>query len=221
MGRAWFDIGKHARLRALILVLLSSVLSVASSAAQSTGATPCNEGSDQHPSCAPGIPLADEFHAIPLIDGNTGLTYPPQPTANVETVTLYGAYGNDEQHSPDPAVQAHFNEGINRVPNIIPRQGNGAPNPNGSIVFLFIGFSNCTIETCGGDRDIWKDLDPNPEHVAGQPCATFCPNPKKFPPQGYTPWNQTIPFDQVTQKSFLYQVYSPQTPLVGPPCLHL
>jgi RHS repeat-associated protein len=84
-------------------------------------------------------------------------------------------------------------------------------------VFLFIGFSNCDIEICGGNSDVWDNQDPS--RRAGQPCATQCPNLDNPNPRFPNAWNQVTSNggDGVTQLSLLYQIYSPNTgPLVGP-----
>ncbi|MBZ5704403.1 MAG: hypothetical protein LAN63_03560 [Acidobacteriia bacterium] len=130
---------------------------------------------------------------------------------------------------------AHYRKGVHlgTPPNIQPlcKDGNTPPCLAGQgpaeIVFLFIGFSNCDIEICGGNSDAWDGQDHNPalfqHHLAGQPCATYCPNlnnpnTQRFP----VAWNQVKGGDQnvggdgVTQQSFLYQIYGGQTRLVGP-----
>jgi hypothetical protein len=213
MGRTWVSLKRHANALALLMVLSLSVLGSTFATAQEPP-QPCEgesqEFDDPARSCAPGIPLNYEFHATPLMDGNIGLHWPPGSiTTNTQTVTLYGAYGNDE-HS-QPAAQTHYDQGITEGAAIQPLNLNGNPDPNGSIVFLLIGFSNCDIEVCGGNKDIWATTTfPG---LQGQPCSTPCKNPVKSPIAGYVPWNDAG--DGVTQQSFLYQVYHPATSLVG------
>ena len=139
----------------------------------------CDQGQDEQPptafQCPPGIPLtSDTFHQLPLMDGD-GRPYPPMNGAlHVERVNLYGIYGNDE--SQPGAANNHFVQGVNEGMKIVPRCTDGStatPCSDGKapvIVFLFIGFSNCTLEICGGRTDIWAGLDTLP----GQPCATSC-----------------------------------------------
>jgi hypothetical protein len=98
-----------------------------------------------------------------------------------------------------------------------------------AIVFLFIGFSNCDIEICGGNSDAWDNQGDTDErttvngHLPGQPCSTQCPNMGNTNPKFPTIWNQVrrgsngmMGGDNVTQQSFLYQIYNPSPPLVGP-----
>jgi hypothetical protein len=213
MGRVWSLFQKHQKSAILVLLVALAVLSAGHASAQQ----PCDKEVDPDMpdvQCPPGIPLDPNdpvmSQAVPLMDGNTSLRWPPVISAigHRETVTLYGSYGNDERTPASGPAYAHYQRGLTEASQIHPIDG--------AIVFLFIGFSNCTIEICGGDMDIWQqpggDLNPLP----GQPCATDCPNPKVSPPVGYKPWNQTNPFDGVTQQSFLYRVYSPTAPLVGP-----
>jgi len=145
------------------------------------------------------------------MDGSTSTFWPPNGE-NSQIVTLYGSYGNSETGG----AQSHHDQGITQSSLIVPRDLNGNPSTNGAIVFLFIGFSNCDIEICGGNSDIWAG-DSNQQHVYGQPCATTCPNPVFPNAQSPIPWNQpTQNGDTDIEQSFLYQVYSPSKPLVGP-----
>ena len=134
----------------------------------------------------------------------------------MNVVSLYGQYGNNEANSSPEAI-AHYQEGLNRANQIQALGTDGTvTGPNPAIVFLFIGFSNCDIEICGGDSDAWDGQRPN--HLAGQPCATQCPN-LNFPDEDHpNPWNQVTRGggDGTTQNSFLYQIYHPSQHLVGP-----
>ena len=89
---------------------------------------------------------------------------------------------------------------------------NGNPSSGGKIVFLFLGFSNCEIEVCGGNEDIWNT--DTSVGLEGQPCATGCPNLNNIVQVNQVPWNQ-VAGDPTVQQSFLYQVYHPTPPLVG------
>lgn len=176
------------------------------------------------PSCPVGIPLPPgQFNAQPLVDGCNPncLSYGDQD-ANI--VSLYGHYGNNEKTAGGNAT-AHYNQGMTQAAKLTPLCGDGTAPPctdgsTASIVFLFIGFSNCDIEICGGDSDAWDMKDMNPGnlngHLAGQPCATFCPNLNN-PDNPTVPWNQVMHngTDGITQQSFLYQVYHPTPHLVG------
>jgi len=211
MGRAWFRVQKTLPFAALAILFAVSGLG-------SDAWAQCNGTSEEDPApagftCPPGVPLAQgSFHATPLMDGNSGLHYPSfGVTFNIETVSLYGQYGNNEQTS-DPEAQAHYIEGLTRANMVHPLLLNGSrDDQNGSIVALIIGFSNCAIEICGGQYDAF--------HLPLQPCSSDCNNPMRNPNSGYEPWN-TAPEDPVNvpQKSLLWQIYSPDNggPLVGP-----
>jgi hypothetical protein len=160
--------------------------------------------------CPPGIPLAQgSFHATPLSDGNVNTTWPTTPAPlGIETVTLYGQYGNTEWGRTDEAY-THYNDGLTQAGLIKPLDINGNFDPtNGAIVFLFIGFSNCDIEVCGGNKNVWQA---DGGGLVGQPCATNCPNPYNH--------NVGIPYNRINgeadQHSFLYQIYHPTPYLVG------
>ncbi|MBZ5707082.1 MAG: hypothetical protein LAN63_17180 [Acidobacteriia bacterium] len=181
---------------------------------------------------------ATNFHATPLIDG----TGQPYNDSDGNVISLYGSYGNDENNLQKTAAHNHYLKGVNLTPNFVPRCIDGSIQPPGqpchvgdliagppAIVFLFIGFSNCDIEICGGNSDAWdlQDSD-SPQavhgHLPGQPCATQCPNLNN-PDRVHHPyaWNQVkgttatrdVGDDGISQQSFLYQVYSPSTPLVN------
>jgi hypothetical protein len=66
--------------------------------------------------CPPGIPLAQgSFHATPLSDGNVNTTWPTTPAPlGIETVTLYGQYGNTEWGRTDEAY-THYNDGLTQA----------------------------------------------------------------------------------------------------------
>ena len=207
--------------RLLVITVFATCYAAAQGPAQEQ---PCSDPVDQN-ACAPGLNLAPgTFSATPLIDGS-GQSY-GDPDGNL--VSLYGVYGNDEHMSSNQAAQAHYNQGVTLAGSITPRCPDGSvPPPNSgcqvgdltkppAIVFLFVGFSNCDIEICGGNSDAWdgKDNPPN-GHLAGQPCSTQCRNLNY--PGGGTPWNQVTNHggDGVIQQSFLYQVYNPTPHLVG------
>ena len=169
----------------------------------------------------------DTFHPKPLIDG-TGLLY-----GNTgEVMNLYGIYGNDEHTSSYQEAQQHYTEGTNRAQAIRPLCQNGNPPDTGGcpdgkparIVFLVLGLSNCDIEVCGGHSNAWdpqrKNHQPPLDQLAGQPCATKCPNLNN--PEGGLAWNKAVRdgvWDGVSQLSFLEQIYPDNDPLhwlVGP-----
>jgi hypothetical protein len=228
---------KHLSL--LLTLLLITVFATCNASAQGPAELqPCADPVQQG-ACAPGFNLAPgTFTATPLIDGS-GQSY-GDPDGNL--VSLYGIYGNDESHpnpqAPNPqAAIAHYQKGIDLIADIKPRCTDGSvPPPNSlcqvgdlpskppAIVFLFIGFSNCDIEICGGNSDAWDgkgDTNPNNPngHLAGQPCSTQCRN-LNYPGGGH-PWNKVINgqgWDGVDQLSFLRQVYPDPDPnhwLVG------
>jgi len=151
--------------------------------------------------CQPDLP--SNFQATPLIDGNGTMSY---GDSDNNIVSLYGVYGNDESYNPGGGLAPAYNHylaGLAAAQAIQPLCTDGTTNCPASqraIVFLFIGFSNCDIEICGGNADIWDNQGQHPRY-AGQPCATTCPNPNTL---GQQPWNDAG--DGVTQKSFLYQV---------------
>jgi hypothetical protein len=157
--------------------------------------------------------------ATPLIDGSATTHY-GDPGNNI--VSLYGAYGNEETGTSSfPAVQHHYIQGNNLANLIKPLCTDGLEHGTGScpdgrpksIVFLFIGFSNCDIEVCGGHADVWDGQRAG--HLEGQPCSTSCPNLGNL--DNGPAWNQ-VPGDAKIQRSFLYQVYPDNDPnhwLVG------
>ena len=166
--------------------------------------------------CPPGT-----FSATPFVDAcnNGPCQHYGDPDDNI--VSLYGTYGNTEVSG---AAAAHFTQGVNLASQIVPLCKDGSTLPclplasPAAIVFLFIGFSNCDIEVCGGNSDIWDKRDTNQTHLAGQPCATQCPNLNSPDPNHPTAWNQVTGggYDGVLQESFLYQVYhDPNNRLVG------
>lgn len=127
------------------------------------------------------------FTATPLINGSPTTYYLPG-NPNQQIVSLYGSYGNIE--SPNTASEAvqHYNQGLALAGQIQPLCSDGSvPGPSGcsdthpaQIVFLFLGFSNCDVEICGGHADAWEavrasKMPPEPQ-LAGQACATQCPN---------------------------------------------
>jgi len=219
--------------RLLFIVLFLAVLATTYPLAQTPSGPPCTDaappedGSNGTSCVADGIGIGN-FHATPFPDAicPNGVC----PTYNSDSlgtnlVSLYGSYGNSESTG---MALTHFNQGaITLAPAIVPRCTDGTiplPNTNcqnnnqpPAIVFLFIGFSNCDIEICGGSRDAWDGQDGNQTHLAGQPCSTQCANWHN-PNANLTPWNQVTNHgsDGVTQQSFIYQVYhDPNNILVG------
>lgn len=103
---------------------------------------------------------------------------------------------------------------------------NGCTAANAKIVFLFLGFSNCDVEICGGHVDAWdldrRSRDPKLPQLQREACATQCPNlnnpdPVMFPQA----WNRAfrgMAWDGYEQPSFLEQIYPlpPNPQLVGP-----
>jgi len=193
------------------LFLLATIYSLAQAPTgpPCTDNNPPEDGSNGN-SCVADQIMTGMFNATPLSDGSA-TTYWLQGTANQQIVSLYGTYGNSE--STGNAL-THYNQGVNTLaPAIVPRCTDGTIPPQGSncqnngqppaIVFLFIGFSNCDIEICGGNRDAWDGMDTNQTHLAGQPCSTACPNLNN-PNTSLMPWNQVTNRggDGVTQQSF-------------------
>ncbi|HZQ69849.1 MAG TPA: hypothetical protein VFA68_15100 [Terriglobales bacterium] len=202
----------------LLLLAVYLAVSAAPSLAQQT--SPCPNGMEEAPStqCPHNIPLPPEqFQATPLSDGDVNTKWPHNPFGipplGVETVTLYGSYGNDEQSG---VAKNHFDKGVTEGNKIQPLCGDGSLPNSGSctdgslpaIVFLFIGFSNCTLEVCGGSRNIWQSA--GNIGVSGQACATDdCPNPINGNLATHRSWNRVLN-DPIAQESLLYQAYGPQ-----------
>jgi len=181
------------------------------------------------------------IHNEALIDSGTctGTGCPTYSDNNI--ISLYGTYGNNENNTIyQTTAQAHYQLGISLASNIKPRCHDGSiptlqctDGPPGTLpynpstVFLFVGFSNCDIEICGGNSDAWDGQGDSSSqtvngHLPGQPCATQCPNLGNTNPNFTTIWNQVthgtnghMGGDNVVQQSLIYQVYSPSTPLVG------
>lgn len=152
--------------------------------------SPCNsEGLSPlatPPTCPNGIPLPPgQFSATPFADSCPNGVCALYGDNDHNTVSFYGPmYKNSE--SSGNALN-HYNQGKTLAANIQPRCTDGTVSTttcsNGiapAVVFLFIGFSNCDIEICGGNYDAWDHQDMNPNnvngHLPGQPCATQCPN---------------------------------------------
>jgi hypothetical protein len=204
------------KIRSVVIGLICILLCAGLAAAQDPcSAETMTQADSSNPlQCPNGIPMTPgSFHAVPLQFGD-GSKYPPGVANAPETVYLYGQYGNVENNSLFPPVRAHSQAGVVQGSMIVPRCKDGStPQPGQNcfgnvppaIVFLFIGFSNCDIEICGGNIDAW-DLQTNPPHLRleGQPCATTCPNPVSQPQQGYQAWNQP---DSQIPYSLLYRVY--------------
>ncbi len=208
-------------------LLLTCVVIAALAPATASAQQPCSDTPPPTNECAPGIPLpSGSFNATPLIDG-TGQSY-LDPDNN--KVSLYGAYGNTESTG---AALTHYTQGttLAQSADLTPRCTDGSIPPQNqncniggvskppALIFLFIGFSNCDIEVCGGNSDIWDNQDPYQTHLAGQPCATVCPNLNSQ--NTMIPWNHVYTHgdDGIDQLSFLRQVYPDLTPthwLVGP-----
>lgn len=207
------------RLSLLLTFLFVAVLAPYTSAQQPTG-QPCSDAPDTG-SCAPNLNLTPgQFQASPLIDADCTNGCPDYGDPDHNKVSLYGGYGNAETSG---IALAHYTEGTTLAQQIKPLCTDGTENcplANRRIVFLFLGFSNCDIEICGGNSDAWDGRDHNPNnpngHLPGQPCATQCPNREN--PDISTAWNQVTKHgdDGVTQESLLYQVYhDPLNLLVG------
>jgi hypothetical protein len=175
----------------LTCLLLITVLASYRAAAQaSLFPQPCGPPATQD-ACAPGLNLAPgTFTATPFVDAQQiNGQWPDWGDPDHNIVSLYGVYGNDESlQSSFQAVRHHYQKGLDLADEILPRCRNGSL-PSGdlcqdgevfyppAIVFLFIGFSNCDIEVCGGNSDAWDgQYNPPNGHLAGQPCSTQCPN---------------------------------------------
>ncbi len=162
---------------------------------------------------------------VPLVDGATTSFY--ASTGEIES--LYGTFGvTDERTSGSGAALAHYTQGVTLAGQIQPLCASGATPGNVGcadlstprIIFLFIGFSNCDVEICGGHVDAW-DATRNQHslpQLAGQACATKCPNlgnPDAVPPYNVAFRNGVS--DGYDQMSFIRQVYPPVgSSLVGP-----
>jgi len=112
----------------------------------------------------------DTIHFTPLTDFAPGQLY-----LNRYPGLLYdGSNSVPSDHDADGKVFAS---------KIQPLDTNGQPSSMGKIVFLSIGFSNNTIEVCGGDTFL------GPPGDTDDPEATDCP-----PPNAQTPFNQPESF---------------------------
>jgi hypothetical protein len=209
--------------RLLLTILIFGILVTLSVSAQIPPQySPCSDvppspyGALSPDGCAPNVNnlTPGEFQATAFLDGCQSNLQPPcqsygDPDGNV--VSLYGgAYGN---HEVTGNALTHYTQGTDLASQIQPLCTDGTlncPDAQRAIIFLFLGFSNCDIEICGGNSDAYDGHDPN--RNVGQPCATRCRNPH-FPGPGNA-WNDAA--DGVTQQSFLYQLYhDPLNPLVG------
>jgi hypothetical protein len=175
--------------------------------------------------CASSQPFGS-VTPVPLVDGSVTSFY----GATGEVESLYDTFGvTDERTSGSAAGLAHYNEGVTLAQQIQTLCANGAaPGASGctdssvpKIVFLFIGFSNCDVEICGGHADAWDAVrsQHNLPQLAGQACATKCPNlgnPDMGP--AYNIAYRGSVSDGYDQMSFLRQVYPPPPApsLVGP-----
>lgn len=135
--------------------------------------------------CNVGLPSA-QF--TPLTDFQAGELY----------LGLYPGklYSNGTNIAPDD----HIADGLTFAANIVPRLPGGQQNDtNGKIVFLSLGFSNNTIEFCGGNAFFADDPDdprptacpaPKPlqHHSACTSADSFCPynQPESFMGQAFT-----------------------------------
>jgi len=139
-----------------------------------------------------------------------------------QLVSLYGSYGvTDERQTNSSAGTTHYTQGTNlAATKIVPLCTNGnPPGVNGcsdtkspKIIFLFLGFSNCDVEICGGHVDAWdaSRRTYNKPPLLGQACATKCPNPGN--PENGPAYNEAyrgMQTDGYDQLSFLRLVYPP------------
>ena len=221
-------------LRLLLMLLVPAVLSVPYAAADG----PCSDEATAPTAFVNGYnnsacKKVTNFTATPLMDGSATTYYLPG-NPNQQIVSLYGIYGNIE--SPNTASEAvqHYNQGLTLASQIQPLCSDGTvPGPSGcsdthpaQIVFLFLGFSNCDVEICGGHADAWDAVRagkiPPELQLAGQACATQCPNlhnPSTMFPFAFNRAFRGMTWDGYDQMSLLRQVYPDNTPadwLVGP-----
>jgi hypothetical protein len=218
-----------------IRFLLPVLLFVGIATSQSAAQAPCSDMVMPTGFVYPGSACSSSqpFGSVtptPLVDGATNLFY-----GNTgQIVSLYGTYGvTDERQTNSPLALTHYSQGITLAGQIQPLCSNGvAPGSSGctdqkppKIVFLFIGFSNCDLEICGGHVDAWDAIRANPgpgqvplPQLAGQACATKCPNVGN--PEAGPAYNEASRYgvsDGYDQLSFLRLVYPPTGPsLVGP-----
>jgi len=214
----------------LLTLVLFGVVACLSAIAQSTRPVACGSETIATPAgypadgCAPNVNNLSpgQFQAKPFIDDCTGTNcdHYGDPDGNIER--LYGTYGNDEYLGGNNGLAStHYTEGTDLSSQIQPLCTDGSTSttcPDGypkAIVVLFLGLSNCTIEVCGGNSDAFDPQRtmtvPPLSRLAGQPCATGCPNLVNG--GSSTPWNTASDF--VNQQSFLFQVYEPATSLAG------
>jgi len=204
---------KHLNLFLTLLFLAVVAVSYAAADGPCSDTPPVPIGFDYNNSDCKNV---TNFAATPLIDGTVNIHY------SNEIATLYGIYGNNESTSGYSEAVQHYNQGITLANQIVPlcTDGsavgvNGCSANNAKIVFLFIGFSNCDVEICGGHVDAWDALrnGRGESQLLGQACATKCPNVGN--PDGTHPWNRAFrgnTWDGYEQMSLLRQVY----PLTGP-----
>jgi|GEM_PF-1299536 len=208
----------------LFLVLCLARCGVVIGAAQTPPPSPCSDplmpsgftytGS----ACASSTPFG-QVTPVPLIDGSATTHYGNGIYQQI--VSLYGTYGNSESSG---MALTHYTQGTNLASQIVPLCGdgsvvgvNGCTANNAKIVFLFIGFSNCDVEICGGHVNAWDiqrtghGTSPTFPQLAGQACATKCPNLGN--PDGTHPWNRAFrgnTWDGYEQMSLLRLVYPDQ-----------
>jgi hypothetical protein len=201
----------------VLVLALAFLLSLHASAQippfqQSCSDNPPNPYGATGDGCAPNVNNLSpgQFQATPFVDGCPNGVCQSYGDQGNDIVSLYGHYGNSETSG---AAATHYTQGTNLASSIVPLCPDGTQNCSDSqkaIVFLFIGFSNCDIEICGGNSDAWDGQDTT--RLAGQPCSTKCRNLNY--PGGGNAWNDAG--DGVTQYSFLYQLYhDPSNPVVG------
>ena|SRR5712691_9532148 len=148
--------------RLLLTLLFVSLLTLNYASAQS----PCEAETREYPAAnnCPTNGTPWNTPNIPLMDGDNR----DYGDSLHNIISLYGSYGNNEL-TPGPAKN-HYDYGIAQGSSIQLLDLNGNPSSDGKIVFLFLGFSNCEIEVCGGNEDIWNT--DTFIGLIGQPCAT-------------------------------------------------
>jgi hypothetical protein len=102
----------------------------------------------------------------------------------------------DGSNSPPPD---HDGDGRSLANGVVPRDTSGNQNPSGKIVFLSLGFSNNTIEFCGGHPYFQNDPD--------DPQASPCPAPQPLQPITCTV-GVNCPYLQI--ESFLAKAFAEQ-----------
>jgi hypothetical protein len=115
---------------------------------------------------------------------STSLQTPPPPNGKTPLIdmagssTYMGFAGGLYENSTNTVPADHSSAGLATVSQIVPRLGNGTPDPNGKVVFLSIGMSNANFEFGFFQNQVQTDNRVNHSTLAivngAQPGVTAC-----------------------------------------------